>query len=49
VVHGDNRDFFQETYRRNMFAEFGVLRRIADGLPFLLVPKEGWAPRSSPA
>jgi dTDP-4-dehydrorhamnose 3,5-epimerase len=24
VVHGDARGFFQETYRRNAFAEFGI-------------------------
>jgi dTDP-4-dehydrorhamnose 3,5-epimerase len=24
VVHGDDRGFFQETYRRNLFAELGV-------------------------
>jgi dTDP-4-dehydrorhamnose 3,5-epimerase len=24
VVHGDNRGFFQETYRRNVYAELGI-------------------------
>ena len=36
VVHGDERGFFHETYRRNVYAELGHPRRVRPGQPLAL-------------